>query len=80
MRSMHLASHGRSLDTWCVPDQVCMLQDIGAGYLSDALKVRLAGWLHYCRERLADYHGGIELVDVFVSVLEQLGQFLGGIQ
>lgn len=54
-----------------------MLKDFGAGYLSDALQKRLGGWLHYCSGRLSYYQGGIDLVDVFMSVLEQLESFLG---
>ena len=53
-----------------------MLRDFGAGYLNKVVTVRLAGWLDYCQERLADYYGGIVLVDVFMSVLQQIRQLL----
>lgn len=53
-----------------------MLRDFGAGYLNKVVTVRLAGWLDYCQGRLANYYGGIVLVDVFMSVLQQIRQLL----
>ena len=60
----------------CLPVQVCMLREFGADYLNKELRVQLAGWLQYCHKRLADYSGGIVLVDVFVLVLQQISQLI----
>ena len=54
-----------------------MLRDFGAGYLNKVVRVRLTGWLDYSQERLGDYHGGIDLVDVFMSVLQHIRQLIG---
>ena len=53
-----------------------MLRDLGADQLSSAVRERLVDWLHCCHVRLAEYCGGIELLDVFMSALEQLDELL----
>ena len=49
--------------------------ELGAECLSKEIKTRMKDWLQDCATKLADYHGGIPLVDSFSAVLQQLKEF-----
>ena len=53
-----------------------MLHEVGVSSLTQPVFSRLCVWLHCCQTGLTGYQGGIPVVDLFVSVLEELAQLL----
>ena len=51
-----------------------MLKTLGADCLTPEVQSRLQQWLDYCTRRLADYSGGIPVIDMFLCVLQSLGE------